>query len=260
MKISKFKKKKNNLYEITLSDNTSLSFYDDTILKYELLLTKEIPDDKIKEILSFNQQQEAYYKSLNYINKKLRTKKEINKYLTKYNYSKDDIDYVISRLIENNYLNDEIYIKSYINDQINLTLKGPKKISFELEKLGFNTQDIINYIDSFESDIWLDKINTIMIKKIKSNHKLSSNMLLKKLKQDLVIQGYDIELINNVLSNYYIEEDISIIEKEYYKLYKRLEKKYDKEKLSNMIKYELIKKGFNIDSINNIISQKKIHL
>ena len=42
MKIEKFKKKKNNIYEIILSDNTSLSFYDDTILKYNLLLTKDI--------------------------------------------------------------------------------------------------------------------------------------------------------------------------------------------------------------------------
>ena len=31
----------------------------------------------------------------------------------------------------------------------------------------------------------------------------------------------------------------------------------NKEKVNNLIKYELIRKGFSIDNINNIISQKK---
>ena len=248
MKIEKFKKKKNNIYEIILSDNTSLSFYDDTILKYELLLTKDIDTKKLKEITEYNSTLEAYYKAINYINKKLRTKKEIIEYLKKYSYTKEQIEYVIEILINNNYLNDSLYIKSYINDQINLTLKGPKKITLELEKLGFNNSDINNYLDTFDNDIWKDKIKTIVNKKIKGNHKLSNNMLLKKTKQYLINQGYYIEDINNAMDNITIEENTSIIEKEYDKLYKRLSKKYEDEKLFMMIKYELIKKA-----------KKKIH-
>ena len=257
MKITRFKKKRNNIYEIILSDNTSLSFYDDTILKYNLLIKKEIDDKVLKEILEYNNAIDAYYKALNYINKKLRTKKEINSYLTKYNYSNNIINNTISKLKNNGYLNDELYIKSYINDQVNLTMKGPKKILMELEKLGFNNQDINNYLDTFSSDVWEDKIKIIINKKIRGNHKLSSNMLIKKIKQDLIQLGYSIDIINSIISNISIDEDVSIIEKEYDKLYKKLMKKHDKDKINSLIKYELIKKGFSTDIINEIISQKK---
>ena len=82
-------------------------------------------------------------------------------------------------------------------------------------------------------------------------------MLIKKIKQDLVILGYNTESISSITNNLRIDEDNSIIEKEYNKLYKKIIKKHDKEKVNNLIKYELIRKGFSIDNINNIISQKK---
>ena len=126
MKIEKIIKKNKNVYQIKFSDNTSLNFYDDTIIKYNLLVNKNVDEATYKEALLFNQKAEAYYKAINYINQKLRTKKEIEKKLKDYN--KDIVNEVIAKLEEQKYLNDDIYIKSYINDQINLTLKGPKKI------------------------------------------------------------------------------------------------------------------------------------
>ena len=47
MKIINYKKKKTNIYEITLSNSEKISLYDDVILKYDLLLKKEL-NDKLK--------------------------------------------------------------------------------------------------------------------------------------------------------------------------------------------------------------------
>ena len=76
MKIKKISKKKNNLYQILLSDNTSLSFYDDTIIKYSLLVNRSFDDKTLQEMLAFNNESAAYYKALSYIKAKLRTKKK----------------------------------------------------------------------------------------------------------------------------------------------------------------------------------------
>ena len=54
MKIEKIIKKKNNLYQILLSDNTSLSFYDETIIKYNLLVKKEFDSKLLAEIVTYN--------------------------------------------------------------------------------------------------------------------------------------------------------------------------------------------------------------
>jgi len=77
MKITNYKKKKTNLYEVTLSNNEKLLLYDDVILKYELLLKKEINEKELDEIIEFNSYLESYNKALKFIITKLRTEKEI---------------------------------------------------------------------------------------------------------------------------------------------------------------------------------------
>ena len=64
-KISKIKKI-NNKYTIILSDNSSLSFYSDTLIKYNLLKPREISDKELEKIINYNNFIEAYNKSLKY--------------------------------------------------------------------------------------------------------------------------------------------------------------------------------------------------
>ena len=52
-KISKIKKN-NNKYTIILSDNSSLSFYSDTLIKYNLLKPRKISDKELEEIINYN--------------------------------------------------------------------------------------------------------------------------------------------------------------------------------------------------------------
>ena len=73
MEIVKLSKKSNNLYKIEFSDNTSLNFYDDTIIKYNLLINKKLDAKTFKEIIAYNDEVSAYYKAINYIKQKLTT-------------------------------------------------------------------------------------------------------------------------------------------------------------------------------------------
>lgn len=242
MKIKSYKKKKANLYEITLSNNEKISLYDDVILKYELLLKKEIDDKLLKEVIIDNSNLESYYTALKFISTKLRTEKEIIKKLA--NYNKNSIEYTIERLKKEGYLNDLMYIKSYINDEINLKMVGPNKILFDLKKMGFKDSEILDYLNTFSNDLWLEKINKYILKKIKSNHNLSSNMLKQKLYQDLNTRGFYKDDINTILNEFKFEDDKNIYEKEYNKLKNKLSKKYSGEELNYRINIGLIKKGF----------------
>ena len=119
MKIGKYTKLKSNKYSVVIGDIT-VKLYDDVIVKYELLRLKEIDDKLFKEITEYNDRLEAYYKSLKYITKKLRTEKEIYKYLEK-DYNKDIIFETIDKLKRMGYLNKELYLKSYLSDQVHMT-------------------------------------------------------------------------------------------------------------------------------------------
>ena len=77
MKINKFIKKKNDMYNIILEDGRVLVAHQDLILKYDLLIKKNITDDIKNIIEEENLIYIAYNLALKYIANKMRTKKEI---------------------------------------------------------------------------------------------------------------------------------------------------------------------------------------
>ena len=51
MKVIKYKKMANSRYKVYLEDNHELLLYEDVILKFELLLKKDIDDDKLYNLI-----------------------------------------------------------------------------------------------------------------------------------------------------------------------------------------------------------------
>lgn len=251
-KISKIKKN-NNKYTIILSDNSSLSFYSDTLIKYNLLKPRDISDKELEEIINYNDYTEAYNKALTYISYKQRTKKEIKDKLC--NYSNDVSDKVIEKLDELGLLDEKKYIEAFINDQINLGNKGPFYIKKELEKLNIHSYYIDEFLNNIKDDIWIEKVRKIVDKKINTNRKLSKESLLLKIKNDLILLGYSKNIIDKVLSNIIIEEDNEVIEMTFDKEYKRLSKKYKDKELEKKVKYNLYKKGFNLAKIEELLNK-----
>ena len=252
-KISKIKKI-NNKYTIILSDNSSLSFYSDTLIKYNLLKPREISDKELEEVINYNNYIEAYNKALTYISYKQRTKKEIKDKLC--NYSIDVIDKVIKKLDELCLLDEKKYIEAFINDQINLGNKGPFYIKKELKKLNINIDCIDEILNNIKDDVWIKKVKKIVDKKINTNKKLPKERLLLKIKKDLILLGYSKNIIDKVLSNITIEENNEVIEMAFDKEYKRLSKKYKDKELEKKVKYNLYKKGFSLERIEEILNKR----
>ena len=86
MKIMKYKKAKQNTYIITI-DMKDYTLYDDIIIKYELLLKKNIKEEMLNTILKENKALESYYVALMYLAKSERCKSEIEAYLKKKGYT-----------------------------------------------------------------------------------------------------------------------------------------------------------------------------
>lgn len=255
MKIGKYTKLKSNKYSVVIDDIT-VKLYDDVIVKYELLRLKEIDEKLFKEITEYNDKLEAYYKSLKYITKKLRTEKEIYKYLDKY-YSKDIILETIDRLKKIGYLNKELYLKSYLSDQIHMTLNGPNKIKKDLISLGYDEDEFRESIEEIDDDIWLSKVEKIVSKKVKSNRNLGSNKLKEKLVYDLSNMGYYKWMIEDVIHRTEFSSNSNILEREYNKLYTKLSKKFDNSSIDYQIRMKLLQKGFYSSEIDEFMQNKK---
>lgn len=254
MKIIKFQKCKNNQYKIIMDNTLEMKLYDDVIVKYNLLAHKELDDKKFKEVTEYNDSLDAYYKSIKYLSTKMRSEREIEHYLTKQNFSKEMIIDTVSKLKKDGYINRKVYIEAYLNDAMNLTKKGPYTIQKDLEKLGFSEEEIKPYLDKVSHDIWIERIKSIVIKKIKLNHSVGSRKLKDKITYDLNNLGYNKEDIKSVLENITFEENMDLLQKEAEKLKGKLSKKYSEEKINYMLRQKLYAKGFPIEAINSIIN------
>ena len=239
MKITNIKLNKNGKYVVTI-DNEKYNLYQDTILKYLLFSKKEIDKTLFENIIKDNNFYDAYYKIIKFVSIRLRTENEIRKKLNTLFILKKDQDKIIDKLKEQGYLNDELYIKSYINDKINLSLEGPEKVKRDLLKNGFKKEDILKYLCLFDS-INEERINKIINKKLKANHKLSKKMFIVKVGNDLRNLGYTNyrEILENIDF-----DDKDIYQKEYDKIYNKLIKKYPPEKADILTKQKLYTKGF----------------
>lgn len=255
MKIGKYTKLKGNKYSVKIDDIT-IKLYDDVIVKYELLRLKEIDDKLFKEITEYNDKLEAYYKSLKYITRKLRTEKEIYKYLEK-DYDKNVIGETIEKLKKMGYLNKEVYLKCYISDQLNMNLVGPNKIKKDLVSLGYSEEEVIPLIEDIDDDIWFEKIGKLVTRKIKANRNLGNNKLKEKISYDLSNLGFYKWMIEDVIHNSEFKDNSDILEKEYNKIYNKLTKKYDGSTLNYQVKVKLIQKGFSVSDIDSFIQNKK---
>ena len=240
MEIQSFKKKKNNKYEIIFKDQSNIDLYDDVIIKYNLLANKKMDNKLFEEIVKYNASLDAYYISLKYLNSKMRTKLEIRKYLEKKEFDNKTINETIEKLENNKAIDESLYIKAFVNDQINFSNIGPNKIVNKLNTLGI------------DKNVWLEKLEKLINKKIKTNKKYSLMMLKNKIITSLCNDGYDKSTIVDVLSNVDIKLDSSIINKEYEKIYNKLSKKFDGSALEYQIKMKLNSKGFSNEEIDKI--------
>ena len=244
MKITKFIKDKNNKYKVIIDGDVYL-LYDDVILKYSLGLKSDIDDKLLNEVIEYNDFLKYYYLSLKYISTRMRCKKEIITYLEKKEIDKNIISNVIDKLYKDNYLNDYLYVKSYINDSFNLSDKGPLKIRSELLKLDLPNELIEDTLDSILNSINLNKrIDTIIEKKVRLNRDKGINYLKRKILLDLTNLGYNKETILDRLNLINID-DSDIYKKEKEKAYNKYKNKYSGYELECKVKTYLYRKGFN---------------
>lgn len=244
MNVIKYKKMKDGLYKLVLSNGKEMKVYEDVILKYDLLLKKDIDAKTIIEVQEANKEYEAYYMVLNSLKRRAKTVKECREYLVKKEYDDEIINRVIDKLVKQKYLDDERYAYSYLNEQLIMTKNGPKKIMVNMRKKGLS-EDIINVvITEYSKEEQEEKITKIINYSIKTNRSKGPFVLKKKIITKLKLEGFDDDLISKCLNRVEFKQDEKQYQKEYSKLYERYKNKYSGRELELFIEKKLYQKGY----------------
>ena len=241
MQVGRFKKMRNGMYKVSL-DGMDFEIHEDLILKYELLLKKEISDTLIRQIEQENLKYKVYDIALKALKRKLRSKVELREILKKQGALDKDIDAVLNMLESQGYLNDSVYLESYIHDKILLSMDGPLKIKKDLIEKGFSSVHIEEKLQVFSEDIERERVLKIVDKYVRRNHKSLIEFRLK-MKQYLLRLGYQSVVVDSVLETVNFNDEY-LYQMEYDKMYRKLSKKYSGKDLESRIQQKLYQKGF----------------
>ena len=247
MKILKFKKKTNGKYSLSLDDGREFVFYEEVILKHNLLLTKEIHEEDLLMIHQDNLEYDVYYVALNSIKSRFKSVFETKEFLRKKEYPSDMIDRAVEKLVQQKYLDDRSFAKSFINTQMVTTSRGPLRIKKDLLDKKVDSSIIDEELLVFDEEEQTEKIKKLIERQIKSNHTRGGIVLKQKIINDLKQQEYEYDLISRIISNYEFGNDSLLAKKEYEKLYRKYSTKLEGYELKNKIREKMFQKGLSYE-------------
>ena len=251
MKIIKFKKVSLDKYKVYLDNNEIITLYEDVIVNNRLLLTKEVDEELLSVLKKENNSVNAYYLAIKYLSIRKRSKKEVREYLIRKEITDDMIEKVLSRLEKEGHINDFSFSKSYVNDSLLLTNKGPLRIKSELVKYGV-PKDIINEaLYDIDYELLKEKLFNLIDKQIKVR-KDSPSVLKLKLLNYFYNLGYEKYIILDELKKFNVKANIEQLQKEYDKLYRKYSRKYEGSELEFYINNRLYEKGYSKEDISKI--------
>lgn len=198
MIISIEKQKKENRFNLFVEGEFYSGLNLDQVVKYNLKNGLDLNKEKIDEIVLESESFYAFNKVLKYISKSMKTEHDLMLYLKKKSFSDDVINATIEKLKNYNYINDELYVKSYIETYKNKF--GQNKLKQNLKNKNIDEELIEKYLNFDENEIILN-IKKEILKQTK-NKELDIK-LKQKIYRNLTYKGYTFDQIKKA----FMEDD-----------------------------------------------------
>ena len=173
----------------------------ETVMKNRLKVGQEVDENSLKEMLLDNERAEALNKSVDYVSKSLKTKRQVKDYLLKKGYSEDTVWYCIDKLKEYNYVNDCEYSKRYIDSTSKN--QGKRLVEYKLMLKGVKKQDISSAYEECEVDG--NENAKLVAKKYLRNKEINKETIAKTYRY-LISRGFSYDEASYALSSFNEEE------------------------------------------------------
>lgn len=165
----------------------------EAVVTNKLAVGKEIEKSQLDEIQLESEKQTALNKTVKYISKAMKTEKEIKNYLFSKGYTYAVINFVLDKLKEYKFVDDETYVNLYIKQSSKN--KGKKRIKFELKNKGVDEKLVMEKV----SEIDTDRDSAMELGKKYLNKKTVDEKTKEKLFRYLAYRGFSTEDILYVL-------------------------------------------------------------
>lgn len=201
-KITKIEYQKNNKdrVNIYLDDKFEFGIDLNIMLKYGLAKNMELDDEFISQILISEDKAKLYNYAISVLARSSKSEKELKFKLSVKGYDDESINAAIEKLKANKYIDDDDYCKKFINDKINLSNYGKRRIKEALVNKGIDRQLIDDNIKFILQDDEIKKAYALAEKKLKSLTDVEPIKKKMKISSFLLNKGFDYEIVNKILS------------------------------------------------------------
>lgn len=161
---------------------------------------KILNDEEFSKLKDFNDYNVNFSKALNFISYRIRSKKEVYTKLKKEDVPEEHIDKIISKLEEDEYINDYRFAKAFFESKTRINKWSNKRIEYELIQKGIS-KDIINEFSLNFKELEFENAMDLVEKKITQwENKFEGFKLKNKIYTFLSSKGFDYSIIEKVIS------------------------------------------------------------
>ncbi|MGN6644984.1 MAG: regulatory protein RecX [Cytophaga sp.] len=142
---------------------------------------------------------QAFVKIASFCAYQERTQQEVRSKLYEYGIKTDEVEVIISKLIQENFLNEERFAKAFAGGKFRVKKWGRNRIIRELEMRDLSPYCIKSALKEIPEGDYIETIHQIINKK--STEILSKNLYQKnyKIAQYLISRGFESELVWEIL-------------------------------------------------------------
>ncbi len=202
-KISKieYQKKNKDRFNIYLDDSYAFAVDMNVMIKYSLAKNMELEDDFISEILTAEEEMNAYNYAVNLLSRAPKSEKELKMKMQDKGYDVIFIENVIKKLREQRYIDDERYSEMFISSKINTSKDGRRKIKEALYNKGINKEIIDEKLSSVSEEEEIERAFLLAKKKLASMKEEDTRKKTLKLSNYLINKGFEYSTVKKVVSS-----------------------------------------------------------
>lgn len=194
-----YQKKNKERFNIYIDDEYGFSVDISILIKYSLKKGMELDDALVDDILSSEEKISVYNYGISVLSRYAKSECELRLKMKNKGFEPQLIDNAISTLKERKYLDDERYCEMFINDKINISKHGVRKIKEALYYKGIDKEIIEEKIKNISAESEEERafiLGEIKLLNIKEN---DNRKKMAKLSNYLIGKGFEYETVNKTL-------------------------------------------------------------
>lgn len=130
-----------------------------------------------------------------------RTQQEVRDRLKDWGITGDEAEEVIAELIQQNYLNEERFARTFAGGKFRVKGWGKRKIKQHLQQRGISGYNLDQAMKEISGDDYRDSLADLLAKKRRSLHNDNPLVVKQKLVRFALSRGYEPDLIYEILGH-----------------------------------------------------------